>query len=74
MAQTLPAEMTEFTTTNGTASGYVDEPAGVVRIFADPDVTAEDWHVVCDELRKLGITDPGEPGYDRGVYSWEIEY
>jgi hypothetical protein len=70
---TDPAEAVEFTTPNGTASGRVDEAAGVIRIFADADVTVEDWHLVCDELRKLGITDPGEPGYDRGVYVWEIE-
>jgi hypothetical protein len=45
-----------------------------VEVSADTDIRDADWQAVCDELAKLGIDDPGEPVYDRGVNSWVIGY
>jgi hypothetical protein len=64
----------EFTTPAGTASGWVDAEKGILRVFIDPDPDPLDWAVVCGMLDHLGVIDPGEPGYLRGVYTWTIAY
>jgi hypothetical protein len=64
----------EFTCPNGTASGWIDTEAGVMRIFTDPEVDPVDWEIICGMLHHIGVTDPGEPGYLSGVYTWTVNY
>jgi hypothetical protein len=64
----------EFTTPNGTASGWIDAEFGVLRIFTDPDPDPEDWEIIVGMLHHVGVTDPGEPGWLGGVYTWTIKY